>query len=119
MIWDFCPDMMHIIKTFFDRLMIGVFSGKRKPANFKRTEPEHPGGRASRSEMKKYREELKKYEERESEYNKALAAFDGCLFNIDDQQAVDDRVKNLVGYPNWIKASLVDTHSLHYEQTAT
>jgi hypothetical protein len=31
MIWDFCPDMMHIIKTFFERLVLGVFSGKRRP----------------------------------------------------------------------------------------
>ena len=39
MIWDFCPDMMHIIKTFFERLVLGVYSGERKP-NYSNPEPE-------------------------------------------------------------------------------
>jgi hypothetical protein len=38
MIWDFCPDMMHIIKTFFERLVLGVFSGSRKP-NYSNPKP--------------------------------------------------------------------------------
>ena len=116
MIWDFCPDMMHIIKTFFERLMLGVFSGKRKPTCFRSPEPEHPGRSASRAAQKEYREKMKLYEERESEYKKAQKAFDACLFNEEDQKIVDERVKNLVGYPNWIKISLVYTNCWHFEQ---
>jgi hypothetical protein len=41
MIWDFCPDMMHIIKTFFERLVLGVFSGSRKP-NYTYVKPTKP-----------------------------------------------------------------------------
>ena len=29
-IWDFTPDMMHVIGTFFERLVLGVFKGKRE-----------------------------------------------------------------------------------------
>jgi hypothetical protein len=116
MIWDFCPDMMHIIKTFFDRLMLGVYSGKRKPSKFKAPEPEDPGTGSSRADKKKYKEKLKIYEERASEYKKAREAFDACLFNKEDQIIVDERVKNLVGFPNWIKISLVTTQYWLFEQ---
>jgi hypothetical protein len=107
MIWDFCPDMMHIIKTFFDRLVLGVFSGARKPTKFNQKEPVDPGWRASQEDKKEYRGKKRKYDDRKVEYEKALEAFEGCLFDADAQKIVDERVKNLVGYPNWIKASLV------------
>jgi hypothetical protein len=104
MIWDFCPDMMHIIKTFFERLVLGVFSGARKPTKFKRTEPVDPGRRGDRQE---FMSKKRKYEARKVEYEKARVAFDECIFDADARKIVDERVKNLVGYPNWIKASLV------------
>jgi hypothetical protein len=108
MIWDFCPDMMHIIKTFFERLLIGVFSGARRPV-FKRKEPVVPGTPVTAEETKEYQGRKRKYDERKAEYGEAIQAFDECLFDGDAQKIVDERVKNLVGYPNWIKASLVQS----------
>jgi hypothetical protein len=117
MIWDFCPDMMHIIKTFFERLLIGVFSGSRKPV-FKRKEPVVPGTPATAKkrgtpataeETKEYQGKKRKYDERKVEFEEAILAFDECIFDGDAQKIVDERVKNLVGYPNWIKASLVQS----------
>ena len=113
MIWDFCPDLMHIIKTFFERLLIGVFSGSRKPTSFKRKEPATMGGRATTKERKEYRKKKRKYDELKREYDEAVQAFDECLFDADAQKIVDERVKNLVGYPNWIKTTLVQSHALH------
>ena len=117
MIWDFCPDMMHIIKTFFDRLLVGVFSGERKPTSFKRTEPVDPGWRASAEDRAEFRGKKRKYEGYKEQYEKAREAFEGCLFDPVAQKIVDERVKNLVGYPNWIKASLVNSRALHYNCT--
>ena len=117
MIWDFCPDMMHIIKTIFERLLIGVFSGSRKPV-FKRQEPKvpgtpatakQPGTPATAEEKKEYNGKKRKYEGRKREFDEACLAFDECIFDGDAQKIVDERVKNLVGYPNWIKASLVQS----------
>jgi hypothetical protein len=119
MIWDFCPDMMHIIKTFFERLVLGVFSGARKPTHFKQTEPVDPGRFASSDERKEYRGKKRKYVEQEVEYEKSLEAFQGCLFDADAQKIVDERVKNLVGYPNWIKASLVHPRARMAQQFFT
>ena len=116
MIWDFCPDMMHIIKTFFDRLVVGVFSGSRKPASFKRTEPVEPGRGASRADRTAFGGKKRKYDYHKEEYEKSLVAFKGCLFDTVAQTIVDERVKNLVGQPNWIKASLV--HSQAFDTTA-
>jgi hypothetical protein len=111
MIWDFCPDMMHIIKTFFERLLIGVFSGSRKPV-FKRKEPVEPAPPATSDEKQEYKAKKRKYEGRKLEFDEACLAFDECIFDKDAQKIVDERVKNLVGYPGWIKASLVQ--STHY-----
>ena len=111
MIWDFCPDMMHIIKTFFERLMLGVYSGARKPTNFKRSEPVNPGASAPVADREEYKSRKRKYTERKEEYEKAIEAFDECLFDKEAQKIVDERVKNLVGHPNWIKNSLVHTRA--------
>jgi hypothetical protein len=117
MIWDFCPDMMHIIKTFFERLVLGTFSGVRKPTHFKRTEPADPGRTASAADKEAFRGKKRKYADRLEEYNKAINAFDGCVFDAVAQRIVDERVKNLVGYPRWIKASLVHARTSHCNLT--
>ena len=31
LIWDLCPDMMHINKNLWDRCIVGLFMGKRNP----------------------------------------------------------------------------------------
>jgi len=110
--------MMHIIKTFFDRLLVGVFSGSRKPGTFNKKKPVVPDPpptnsredkKAHKKEQKKYTSKKRKYDASKAEHADAIEAFENCLFDKDAQKIVDERVKNLVGYPNWIKASLVQS----------
>lgn len=108
MIWDFGPDMMHLIKTFFERLVIGVYSGSREPS-FNRKEPVEPDDEASKEELKIYKTKKRKYEARKSEYQEMVKASQECKFSDVDQKIVDVRVQNLVGYPCWIKSSMVRT----------
>jgi hypothetical protein len=112
MIWDFCPDMMHVVKTFFDRLVLGVFSGKRKPT-YKFTKPKKPARDADAAERKKYKDARRKYKACKKEYKDERKRFDECLFDNDAQKLVDERVQNLVGYPYWIRNTLV-THMLNF-----
>jgi hypothetical protein len=106
MIWDFCPDMMHIIKTFWERLVLGVFSGKRKPI-FNKKAPVKPKRHATDEERKIYSDKAQKYNAAVREWRKDCQAFDDCNFTMDDQKIVDQRVQNLVGYPYWIRNSMV------------
>ena len=110
MIWDFCPDLMHIIKTFFERLVLGVFSGSRHPSAFSQQEPEKPGRSATAAVRAKYQKQRGKYEKNQTEYEQALLAFAECKFNMVDQTIVDERVQNLVGHPYWIRSSMVYAH---------
>ena len=108
MIWDFCPDMMHIVKVFFERLVLGVFSGKRKPTKFKPKKPEKPS-RRSKGNQAEYKQATAKYKADREEYDECRATFDECKFNELAQKTVDERVQNLVGYPYWIRSSMVLT----------
>jgi hypothetical protein len=109
MVWDFCPDMMHLIKTFFERLVIGVFSGAREPSSFKRKEPAKPAKGAPAAERKDFGEKMRQFKARKTEHQKEVEASTECTFDPEDQRIVDERVQNLVGYPCWIKTSLVRT----------
>jgi hypothetical protein len=112
MIWDFTPDMMHIIKTFFERLVLGVFSGVRKP-KYTNTKPVKPKRKAPPKDHKDYKAKMKKYKARVTEYANELLKFDECYFDAEARQTVDQRVQNLVGYPYWIRASMVhENHTL-------
>jgi hypothetical protein len=115
MIWDFCPDMMHIIKTFFERLVIGVFSGQRRPT-FSLTEPKKPLRHASDQERREYQAAKQLYKDRVEEYAEECRASDECEFSMLHQKLVDERVQNLVGYPNWIRSSLVQSHTFFLTQ---
>lgn len=108
MIWDFCPDMMHIIKTWFERLVLGVFSGTRKP-NYTFTEPKKPTRDADEEERKQYQAKKRKFNANTKEYAEELKRFAECHFDEAARKLVDQRVQNLVGYPNWIKSSMVPT----------
>ena len=116
MIWDFCPDMMHLIKTFFERLVIGVFSGSREPS-FNRKDPVKPAKGAEYQERKDYQAKKGKYEAQKKEYLEEVKACNECKFSSADQRTVDERVQNLVGYPCWIKSSLVRTLTLMKQYT--
>jgi hypothetical protein len=106
MIWDFCPDMMHIIKTFWERLVLGVFSGERKP-NFSAKEPAKPKGTPTDDVRKAYQAKRRKYHEAQQEWARDCKDFESCLFSEADRKLVDQRVQNLVGYPYWIRNSMV------------
>ena len=110
MIWDFCPDMMHIIKTFFERLLLGVFSGQRCP-NFLIKEPKPPARGAPRPIQAKYKAKLKVYESEKKSYVQDVLASSECKFSAADKKLVDERVQALVGYPEWIKSSLVTSYT--------
>ena len=118
MIWDFCPDLMHIIKTFFERLVVGVFDGSRRP-QFHLDEPKELAEDATDAAKKKWRQKMKKYDLQKKLHALAVRKFSECKFTEADKKAVDARVKNLVGYPEWIRTSLVShAHtSLTYHTT--
>ena len=113
MIWDFCPDMMHIIKTFWERLVLGVFSGKREPT-FTPKAPVKPKTNEDAEEVKAFKLKKRKYDEAKTEWTKDCAAFKECHFEEHDRKVVDVRVQNLVGYPYWIRSTLVSAHSTSY-----
>ena len=106
MIWDFCPDMMHIIKTWFERLVVGVYSGERRPT-LKKQPPIPLQADADEDEIKEHKAKTSKYRESRQEYEREILAHEMCVFTEAERKIVDERVKNLVGYPDWIKASLV------------
>ena len=106
MIWDFCPDMMHIIKTIFERLVVGVFSGARRP-NFTEEKPEKLAKNTTKAEKREYKAAEDIYKRKKIAWELECVKADACKFDKADQNLVDDRVKNLVGYPQWIKSTLV------------
>ena len=116
MIWDFCPDMMHIIKTFFERLALGVFSGSRRP-KFSSTQPTKPARGATHAERKQFSDLNKKYNQDKREHAREVTASDECQFSVADQKIVDERDQNLVGYPYWIRTSLVQSRTMHDTHT--
>jgi hypothetical protein len=113
MIWDFCPDMMHIIKTFWERLVLGVYSGKRRPV-FTKKPPKKPTRSETDDDRRLYNVALRAYNGAVRDWKKDCEAFDACHFTKADQQIVDQRVQNLVGYPYWIRNTMVQhAHTLN------
>jgi hypothetical protein len=107
MIWDFCPDMMHIIKTFWERLVLGVYSGKRRPEAFKKKAPVRPHNEAPIEERTQFKVAARIYNAILAEWKADQAAFDACSFTKADMKIVDQRVQNLKGFPYWIRNSMV------------
>jgi hypothetical protein len=100
-IWDICPDMMHIVKNFFEKLTWSVFSGNRIPAW---SEAKHP--RPSKDGAD-YEAKLAKYKDAVARWKLAVKQNLKCIFPVADQELVDRRMKNLVGPANWVKNSMV------------
>tara|TARA_B110000902_G_scaffold53995_1_gene62728 strand:- start:748 stop:1197 length:450 start_codon:yes stop_codon:yes gene_type:complete len=120
LIWDVCPDMMHIIKNFFHKLTFKVFSGGRVPKwsakSFGQHAPAQPektvdGRRVQKKEymeqMVEWKVKMKKYDERRAEWATACIQHHKVVFTAEDQGIVDRRVKQLVGPSKWIKATMV------------
>ena len=101
-VWDICPDMMHIIKNFFEKLTFQLFSGSRVPtwAASKNKEPED-------MTAPDYDAKLARYNEAKARWELAVKVNKKCIFPEADQKLVDRRIKNLVGPANWIKNSMV------------
>jgi hypothetical protein len=104
-IWDVCPDMMHIVKNFFEKLTIKVFNGSRAPLwdNSKNKKPRIQ----TRTTDPKYSEKLKKHEKAKVLWKQAVARHASMKFTAAQQSEVDRRVKHLVGPSKWIKKSMV------------
>ena len=100
-IWDVCPDMMHIIKNFFEKLTFKLFAGSRVPnwSTYKNPPPKEDDPDFARKEAK-YQDALGRWEDAVEKNRK-------CTFPKADQGLVDRRVKNLVGPANWLKNSMV------------
>ena len=103
-VWDICPDMMHIIKNFFEKLTFKLFAGKRTPQwdNSKNKKPAQG--------VDGYRDKLKRHKDAKKRWKKAVDQNTKCIFSEADQKLVDQRVKNLVGPARWIKNSMVSEH---------
>ena len=98
--------MMHINKTFWEHLVVGVYNGSRCPT-FNKTEPAKPPSNADAATKQKYVEKLDKLRVQQASYVQESTAFRECIFTEEDRKIVDERVKNLVGFPDWIKSTLV------------
>jgi hypothetical protein len=77
MVWDFCPDVMHIIKNFFEKLVLGTFTGSRRPkwASSKCKEPTIVPENASVADKRDYRVRKGKYDRQVRDYEASIVAF--------------------------------------------
>jgi hypothetical protein len=107
-IWDVCPDMMHIIKNWFEKLTFRLFAGLRIPQWSSAKNPKPKQGVAD------YPARKAKYKRQKALYKRAVAQTLKCTFPAADQAVVDRRIKNLVGPATWIKNSLVHTRMYNY-----
>jgi hypothetical protein len=110
-IWDICPDMMHIIKNFFEKLTIAVFSGKRVPPW---SESKHP---VPDKDDEAYETKLASFTRARARWTLAVQQHQKCIFPVADQELADRRMKNLVGPANWIKNSMVTHDTIMYTQS--
>jgi hypothetical protein len=101
-VWDICPDMMHIIKNFFEKLTFQLFSGDRVP-NWSASKNKEPEDKTAPD----YADKMARYNEAKALWELAVKANKKCIFTEADQKLVDRRIKNLVGPANWIKNSMV------------
>ena len=100
-VWDICPDMMHIIKNFFEKLTFKLFSGSRVP------KWSHAKNKPPRKDDPDYASKQKHHLDARARWEKAVEQNKKCIFSAADQELVDRRVKHLVGPANWIKNSMV------------
>ena len=100
-VWDICPDMMHIIKNFFEKLSFKLFAGARVPVW------DASKNKAPAKGAKNYAEALLRHQDAVARWKLAVEQNQACTFSKADQDLVDRRVKNLVGPAKWIKNSMV------------
>jgi hypothetical protein len=103
-VWDICPDMMHIIKNFFEKLTFKLFTGMRTPEWDKSKNKMPAKGDAD------YKRKYARHQDAKARWKTAVQQNLLCTFSDEDQKLVDQRVKNLVGPSKWIKNSMVRAH---------
>lgn len=101
LIWDICPDMMHIIKNFFEKLTFKVFNGSRTPRWAAGKNKEPAKGDAD------FKSKMRAYKDAKATHEREVAKHAMLTFSERDQKEVDKRVKSLVGPANWIKSTMV------------
>lgn len=101
LIWDVCPDMMHIVKNFFEKFTFKVFNGSRVPTwvASKNKEPAKDAPDFDRK-MRAHKSARKRWE-------RAVKQHKSVVFDDHSKSLVDRRIKQLVGPSNWIKSSMV------------
>jgi hypothetical protein len=112
-IWDICPDMMHIIKNFFEKLTMQVFSGARVPSW---SAGKHP---MPNEDDDDYETKMAAYNKARDLWTLAVNQNKKCIFSAADQELADRRMKNLVGPANWIKNSMVRSSHIHMHNSKT
>jgi hypothetical protein len=108
-IWDICPDMMHILKNFSEKILVGLLGGERVP---KWSTKKNPGLDPDAPE---YEDRLTSRELQVARYDNAVKKARQCVLNEAQRKEVDARVRALVGPVGWIKHSMVRT--LHKHKT--
>jgi hypothetical protein len=103
MIWDVCPDMMHIVKNWMEKMMAKTLGGKRVPAwdSHKnqppnKNDPDYDGKTERRNtEKKRFRE--------------AVACHKRVMYTTEEREEIDYRVRSLAnnGPSAWLKISMV------------
>jgi hypothetical protein len=100
-VWDICPDMMHIIKNFFEKLTFKLFAGQRTP-EWDKSKNKKPEKGAS-----EYSSKLRRHNDAVARWKRAVEQNRLCIWSEADRKTVDMRVKKLVGPSRWIKNSMV------------
>jgi hypothetical protein len=91
-IWDVCPDMMHIIKNFFEKVVLKLMGGDRVP-----TWSVHHNKHHGPEEHKRQRMYFKE----------TVAKARASMYTMEERVEIDRRVSCLVGPANWLKSSMV------------
>ena len=77
LIWDLCPDMMHINKNLWDRCIVALFRGKRDPTKSKKNP--NPGrfydSERKNKEPAEKKQKTSTLEERRTAHRKKLATY--------------------------------------------
>jgi hypothetical protein len=91
-IWDVCPDMMHIIKNFFEKVVLKLMGGQRIP-QWSQYHNRHHGPEEHKRQRMYFKEAVRKAR--------------NVVFTEAQRKEIDRRVACLVGPQKWIKPSMV------------
>lgn len=93
-IWDVCPDLMHILKNMFERLFIELPSGDRAPNTSKKFNP--PKQKKNETAAQLQTRQLK-FESEVSRHKEASKRAENCKYSERSQRQFDLRMRKLAG----------------------